>query len=71
MPEEAAQPINIQITSHVTMTCNYRIIVHTKEERLNERTQVEITSQRSVASLAEAKFPCYSQVALTLKQIHL
>ena len=51
-PEETAQPINIQITSHVTVTCNYGLSAHTKEARLNEPSQVETTSQHQVASLA-------------------
>ena len=51
-PEETAQPINIQITSHVTVTSNYELSTHTKEVQLNELSQVETTSQRSVASLA-------------------
>ena len=52
-PEETAQPINIQITSHVTVTSNYELSAHTKEARLNEPSQVETISQQSVASLAE------------------
>ena len=60
-PEETAQPINIQITSHVTVTSNYGLSAHTKRARLNEQPQVETTSQQSVASLAEQ----------TLLQIHL
>ena len=60
-PEETAQPINIQITSHVTVTSNYELSAHTKEARLNEPSQVKTISQQSVAFPAEQ----------TNKEIHL